>query len=105
MTENNVGIIFFMSFHGHYNAQKCVSNIHYMANKIITSGYKGKWIKRIGIVISFKPIRIFKGVIFLVLCFNGHYDYVNVTLMPNISWTKCLLKVSKEKHIKLIGID
>ena len=74
----------FIFFHDHYNDQKCVNNTHYMANKMITSGYKGMSIKLMGILTSFIAIRILMGVIILASCFNGHYDYENVKVMRNI---------------------
>ena len=55
-----------------------------MANKMITSGYKGMSIKLMGILTSFIAIRILMGVIIRASCFNGHYDYENVKVMRNI---------------------
>ena len=97
--KTNVDIKSFFMFFMAILCPKCVSNTHYMKNKNITYGYKGKRIKRFGIVMSSMPIRILMGVITLALCFNGLYDYVNVKRMPNISLTKCKLMVSKEKRI------
>ena len=41
-----------------YNDEKCISNIHYMVNKMDTYGYKEKRITINGDLVSFMPIRI-----------------------------------------------
>ena len=55
--------------HGNYNYQKGVSNAHYMANKLITNGYKGKsknsWY---GYLMSFMSIRKLMGLIIRTDC-------------------------------------
>ena len=51
----------FMFFHGHYNDQVCVSNSHFMINKILTNGYKGKSMTSMGILLSFMSIIILMG--------------------------------------------
>ena len=68
--ENEMGHAILFYFFGHYNVKSCVSNVHYMANKMVTNGYKGKSRYRMSILMSFMPIRILMGAITRALCFN-----------------------------------
>ena len=83
-TKWAIASCFFFFFHGHYNDQKRVSNVHYLANNMLTNGYKGRSITLTGILMSFLLIKKQMGAITLDIFLMANMIIKRLNNMPNI---------------------